>query len=89
MPRSTGNTSGGGILRKALAGGCRSPGGGPRSGFVFRRPGHGGGEPLGVIVKADRGGDTVMLELAADSGPTVDRRAGMALAALVESGGWM
>lgn len=66
----------------------RQASGGPRSGFVFRRPGQGGGEPLGVIVKADRGGDTVMLELAADSGPTVDRRAGLALAVLVESGGW-
>lgn len=63
--------------------------GGPRSGYVFRRVDLADGEPLGVIVKAGHGVDTVVLDLAADSTPTIDRRVGLALAVLVESGGWI
>jgi hypothetical protein len=56
---------------------------------VFRRVDLADGEPLGVIVKADHGVDTVVLDLAADSTPTIDRRVGLAPAVLVESGGWI
>ncbi len=63
--------------------------GAPRSGYVFRRVDRTDGEPLGVIAKADHGGDTVVLDLTADSTSAIDRRVGLALAVLVASGGWI
>lgn len=63
--------------------------GAPRSGYVFRRVDLADGEPLGVIAKADHGGDRVVLDLTADSTLAIDRRVGLALAVLVESGGWI
>ncbi|NBV47353.1 MAG: hypothetical protein EBR86_17390 [Planctomycetia bacterium] len=63
--------------------------GAPRSGYVFRRVDLADGESLGAIAKADHGGDTVMLDLTADSTSAIDRRVGLALAVLVESGGWI
>lgn len=63
--------------------------GGTRAGFVFRRAGDADGEPLGMIVKADRDGDTVLLDLTADARTAIDRRLALALTVLIESGGWM
>lgn len=74
-----------GLPERAL----RQVNGTSRLGYVIRRVDHADGEPLGVIAKADHRTDTVMLDLTADSTSAIDRRVGLALAVLVESGGWI
>ena len=66
----------------------RQMGGGTRTGFFFRRANDADRTPLGTLRTAARGDDRVALDLSDDPSRVVERRLGLALAILIESGGW-